>query len=65
MTELKIVHGEPGPEEVAALVIAITSRTAPEGKTVRKPGNWRDPAYRLRKPLPSGQGAWRSSGLPR
>ncbi|GLW05437.1 acetyl-CoA carboxylase biotin carboxyl carrier protein subunit [Microtetraspora sp. NBRC 13810] len=67
MTEprLRIVRGDAGPEEIAALVIALTGRDAtPESPSfpVRHP--WRDPAHRMRKPLAHGPGAWRSSSLP-
>ncbi|MFJ2031551.1 acyl-CoA carboxylase subunit epsilon [Streptosporangium sp. NPDC087985] len=65
MTHLRIVHGDATPEEIAALVIALASRGTPEAKAVRKSENWRNPIHHMRKPLPSGQGAWRSSGLPR
>ncbi|WP_433252091.1 acyl-CoA carboxylase subunit epsilon [Streptosporangium sp. CA-135522] len=65
MTHLKIVHGDATEEEVAALVIALASRVTPAAKAVLKSENWRNPAHHMRKPLPVGQGAWRSSGLPR
>ncbi|GAT65097.1 acyl-CoA dehydrogenase [Planomonospora sphaerica] len=65
MTHLKIVQGDATPEEVAALVLALTSRSISSEKVTRKSENWRNPAHRMRKPLPVGQGAWRSSGLPR
>ncbi|MET8332438.1 acyl-CoA carboxylase subunit epsilon [Streptosporangium canum] len=65
MTHLKIVHGDATQEEIAALVIALASRAVPAAKAVRKPEIWRNPAHRMRKPLPVGQGAWRSSALPR
>ncbi|WP_084779569.1 acyl-CoA carboxylase subunit epsilon [Planobispora rosea] len=65
MTHLKIINGNATPEEIAAVVIALASRTIPPTKAVQKPKNWRNPAHYQRKPLPFGQGAWRSSGLPR
>ncbi|MFB9721979.1 acyl-CoA carboxylase subunit epsilon [Planobispora longispora] len=65
MTHLKIINGDATPEEITAIVIALASRTIPQTKVTRKSENWRNPAHYLRKPLPHGQGAWRSSGLPR
>ncbi|MEV8637960.1 acyl-CoA carboxylase subunit epsilon [Streptosporangium sp. NPDC051023] len=65
MTHLKIVHGDATQEEIAALVVALASRAVPAVKAPPKQENWRDPAHRMRKYLPTGQGAWRSSGLPR
>ncbi|MEV7012422.1 acyl-CoA carboxylase subunit epsilon [Streptosporangium sp. NPDC051022] len=65
MTHLKIVHGDATQEEIAALVVALATRPVSTAKAPPKHENWRDPAQRMRKPLPVGQGAWRSSGLPR
>ncbi|WP_449065561.1 acyl-CoA carboxylase subunit epsilon [Planomonospora algeriensis] len=65
MTHLKIVRGDATPEEVAALVLALASHRAPPIKVTQKSENWRNPAHRMRKPFPVGQGAWRSSQLPR
>ncbi|MFI9431114.1 MULTISPECIES: acyl-CoA carboxylase subunit epsilon [Streptosporangium] len=65
MTHLRIVRGDATQEEIAALVIALASQADPAPKAVRKTGTWRNPTHRMRKPLPIGQGAWRSSGLPR
>ncbi|MER7128662.1 acyl-CoA carboxylase epsilon subunit [Streptosporangium saharense] len=65
MTHLKIVHGDATQEEVAALVVALAARTVPEVKASPKRENWRNPAQHMRKHLPTGHGAWRSSGLPR
>ncbi|WP_425566555.1 acyl-CoA carboxylase subunit epsilon [Planomonospora alba] len=64
MTHLKIIRGDATPEEITALVVALASRAVPEAKVPQKQENWRNPAHRMRKPLPTGQGAWRSSGLP-
>ncbi|MFF5211433.1 acyl-CoA carboxylase subunit epsilon [Streptosporangium sp. NPDC000396] len=65
MTHLKIVRGDATQEEIAALVIALTSRAIPVAKATQKQETWRNPSHRMRKPLPVGQGAWRSSALPR
>ncbi|MFC7645026.1 acyl-CoA carboxylase subunit epsilon [Streptosporangium lutulentum] len=65
MRHLKIIRGDATEEEIAALVIALASRATPAPKAVQKSESWRNTAHRMRKPLPTGQGAWRSSGLPR
>ncbi|AWS40794.1 acyl-CoA carboxylase subunit epsilon [Streptosporangium subroseum] len=65
MRHLKIIRGDASEEEIAALVIALASRATPMAKAVQKTESWRNPAHQMRKPLPTGQGAWRSSGLPR
>ncbi|GAA3444261.1 acyl-CoA carboxylase subunit epsilon [Planomonospora venezuelensis] len=65
MSHLKIVRGDATPEEIAALVVALASRAVPQAKAVQTQENWRNPSYRMRKSIPIGQGAWRSSGLPR
>ncbi|MDN3357062.1 acyl-CoA carboxylase subunit epsilon [Actinomadura sp. DC4] len=63
---LQVVHGDPTPEEIAALVAVLTARAhaaaAPEPG--RRRSAWSDTARRLRKPLPHGPGAWRTSSLP-
>jgi phage terminase large subunit GpA-like protein len=68
MTEqfLQVVHGDPTPQEIAALVTVLTARvraaTEPEPRARRSA--WSDPARRLRRPLSHGPGAWRTAGLP-
>jgi hypothetical protein len=62
---LRIVGGEPSDEELAALIVALAALAdfaAPEPPA--RPSAWLDPAYRLRRPLHPGAGAWRASGLP-
>ena len=61
---LRVVHGSPSPEELAALIAVIAARGAggePEPRPVRSP--WARPI--LRTPLSHGPGAWRASALPR
>ncbi|MBG0813409.1 acyl-CoA carboxylase subunit epsilon [Planomonospora sp. ID82291] len=65
MTHLKIVRGDATAEEVAALILALAARSTSPVKVTQKSENWRNPAHRMRKAFPFGQGAWRSSGLPR
>ncbi|GII82665.1 hypothetical protein Ssi03_06550 [Sphaerisporangium siamense] len=61
---LTIVHGAATPEEVAALVIAVSARAATSPQPPQKPGLWRKPAYQMRTALTSGSGAWRASSRP-
>ncbi|MCG5218309.1 acyl-CoA carboxylase epsilon subunit [Streptosporangium sp. KLBMP 9127] len=63
--DLRIVHGDATPEEVAALVLALAARATPaRAPASRKSEPWRDPAHRMRKPLAHGPGAWRSGSMP-
>jgi acyl-CoA carboxylase epsilon subunit len=67
---LRVVRGEAGPEEIAALVATLTaiaaarSRAAEEAKPAPVPSHWNAPARRLRAPLHPAPGAWRRSALP-
>lgn len=67
---LRIVRGDPSPEEIAALVAVLTARAraaaaARDGHERRPVSAWRDPSRLVRRPLPHGPGAWRGSALPR
>ena len=64
--ELRVVRGDPTPEEVAALVEALTAAAAaaPAAAPARRHPGWGDRASMLRRPLYPGPGAWRASGLP-
>lgn len=63
---LRVVRGDPTPEEIAALVAVLTARArAVSGDKPRPPRSpWSDPARRMRQPLPHGPGAWRTSAFP-
>ncbi|MFI9572268.1 acyl-CoA carboxylase epsilon subunit [Microbispora rosea] len=65
---LSIVRGDATPEETAALVAALAARAAAGAARPAaprsSPGNWRNPAHRLRVGLPHGPGAWRGAFLP-
>jgi hypothetical protein len=62
---LRVVKGDPTPEEVAALVAVIAAMGSGPAQDKPKPrSTWADPAHRMRSPLPHGPGGWRSSGLP-
>ncbi|CAN5262591.1 acyl-CoA carboxylase subunit epsilon [soil metagenome] len=60
---LRVVRGEPSPEELAALLAVVLTRGAPGPKRRPSP-RWSDRAGSLRRPLPTGPGAWRTSALP-
>ena len=61
--QLRVVRGNPTPEELAALVAVLASRggAAPEPEPVRSA--WGRPGAAIRRPLPHGPGAWRESGF--
>ncbi|GGT97170.1 MULTISPECIES: acyl-CoA carboxylase subunit epsilon [Actinomadura] len=72
---LQIVRGDPGPEEIAALVAVLTARAraaaaARDGGGPARPSRWSDRARLVRAApaddlRPRGAGAWRASALPR
>ena len=60
---LRVVRGEPSPEELAALVAVLTARGgAAPAEAPAAPRLWRTP-LRPALPLP-GPGRWRTSALP-
>ena len=63
---LRVVRGAPTPEQLAALVVVVTSRAAVAAAADRPRASrsaWATPV--LRTPLAPGPDAWRASGLPR
>jgi hypothetical protein len=72
---LQVVRGDPGPEEIAALVAVLTARAraaaaARDGGSGGRPSRWTDRSRLVRGSFagdlrPRGPGAWRASGLPR
>ncbi|MGP4024897.1 acyl-CoA carboxylase subunit epsilon [Actinomadura sp. 3N407] len=76
---LQIVRGDPGPEEIAALVAVLTARARAAaaardgggaGAGGARPSRWADRSRLVRSTFageqrPRGAGAWRASGLPR
>jgi acyl-CoA carboxylase epsilon subunit len=61
---LRIIKGEPTPEELAALVAVLMARQSVERPSARPPSGWAAPAHRMRRVLSHGPGAWRASALP-
>ena len=62
---LRVVKGDPTPEELAALVGVIASLGAPDEPAARRTPEWSAPHRKLRVTFPAGLGGWRSSGLPK
>ena len=58
---LTVLRGDPSPEQLAALVVVLVTRSGAAAPEPVAPSRWRSP---LRAPLPPpGPGAWRGSGL--
>lgn len=62
---LRVVRGDPTPEELAALVAVIASLGAPTAAPDRRTPDWNAPRRLTRVTQRHGPGAWRASGLPR
>jgi acyl-CoA carboxylase epsilon subunit len=65
---LRVVRGDATPEEIAAVVAVLLSRSASGPGAVPDPGappsGWAGRSRLLRRPLFPGPGAWRRSALP-
>ena len=63
---LRVVRGDPTPEELAALVTAVAavSANADDRRRARPRSAWADPARLHRRPLAHGPDGWRRHGLP-
>jgi hypothetical protein len=61
---LRIVSGDPTPEELAALVAVVASLSAPAAAPERRTPEWNATRRLQRLVLRHGVGAWRASGLP-
>ena len=61
---LRVVRGNPTPEQLAALVAVVASRGSAAEPEPAVPSRWASRAAGLRRPLTPGPGAWRASGLP-
>ncbi|KIH97039.1 acyl-CoA dehydrogenase [Streptomonospora alba] len=67
---LRVVRGEPTPEETAALVAVLTARAraaraAGDEQAPGPPSGWRDRSRLLGLPPAPGPGAWRAAYRPR
>ena len=62
---LRVVKGEPTPEELAALVAVVASLGAPAAAPARRTPEWNANRRMQRVALRAGPGAWWASGLPR
>jgi Acyl-CoA carboxylase epsilon subunit len=62
---LRVVRGDPTPEELAALVAVIASLGGPPDPAPRRTPEWSAPHRRVRVRYSHGPGGWRSSALPR
>jgi hypothetical protein len=62
---LRVVKGDPTPEELAALVAVIASWRGPAAPATRRTPDWNAPRRLVRPAHRPGAGAWRASGLPR
>jgi len=62
---LRVVRGNPTPEEIAALVAVLVARRGDGGaEPAPSRSAWADRSRALRRPLYPGPGAWRCSALP-
>jgi len=56
-----VAGGDPTPEELAALVVALAARQRAESPPPSAASAWTDRSRLLRQPLARGPGAWRWS----
>ncbi len=61
---LRVVRGDPTPEELAALVAVLASLGGGDAPAPRPAPVWSAPRRQHRRPLAHGPGGWRASGLP-
>ena len=70
MTEpvLRVVKGDPTPEELAALVAVVSARAAaapaPASEPSSRASDWSTYWRNVRRPLHPGPGRWRASAHP-
>jgi hypothetical protein len=56
---LRVVRGEPSPEQLAALVVVLAARGGGDGPPPdRRPRRWADRSRAIGAPLRPGRGAW-------
>ena len=66
---LRVVSGNPTPEELAALLVVVGARSAgasaAAAAAARRPRSaWNDPARLVRRPVHPAPDGWRRSALP-
>ena len=63
---LRVIRGDATPEEIAALLAVLMSRTAASEPEAPSPvrSAWSDRSRLVRRPLHPGPGGWRRSALP-
>jgi hypothetical protein len=61
---LRVVKGDPTPEELAALVAVIAALGSSSAPAPRRTPEWNSPRRLHRVPQHHGPDGWRSSGLP-
>ena len=62
----RVVRGTPTDAELAALTVVLLAAASPAADAPPpEPSAWNDRAALMRRPLPVGPGAWRTSALPR
>ncbi|HEX2418329.1 MAG TPA: acyl-CoA carboxylase subunit epsilon [Micromonosporaceae bacterium] len=63
---LRVVRGDPTPEELAALTVVLAVTMSQPADPVPPPRSlWRDRGRLMRQPTHPGPGAWRASARPR
>jgi hypothetical protein len=62
---LRVVRGDPTPEELAALVAVLASSAAAASEPARRTPEWNAPGRLQRVVHRHGAGGWRASALPR
>ena len=62
---LRVVSGDPTPEELAALVAVVASMGSAAAAPPRRTPEWQAHHRAVRATYAHGPGGWRSSGLPR
>ena len=58
---LRVVRGEPTPDELAALVAVVTMRRQKQDATDEPMSLWCDRTPLLRRPIHAGPDAWRAA----
>ena len=61
---LRVVAGDPTPDELAAVVAVFASLGGPAAARARRTPEWNAPRRLHRAPHAPGPGGWRASGLP-